>query len=301
MLCVGAGTMPELDRPVLIVGAPRSGKSVVSRILSEAPEFHYVDEPLGVWNIGFGARADDRRGADEATESVVRAIRGSCRREVLAAGRRRYLDNLAYHALRIPFVARAMPDALIIHVTQQPRGAIPEMIYGWTARDTVRAAVARRASVVKLQTLPRLALRWARNYVRSRMHGRKATWGPRLPGLEAFAATHPVALVAAQQWEGMVSTALDDLSQLDSRRWLDVRYERLRGNFEFEVKRIARFAEVEDPDALLEKARRHVDPRFVNPGRVEPTESEWREIAGLVRPALQRLERLDGAEEEPQA
>jgi hypothetical protein len=230
--------MPSLDRPVLVAGAPRSGKTLVSQILSDAPEFHYVDEPLGVWDIGFGARADDRRSADEATAPLVRTIRRECHRAAAAADRRRYLDNLAYHALRIPFVARAMPDALIIHVTRQPETALPEMIYGWTARDTVRAAVARRASVVKLQTLPRLGLRWAKNYIRSRLSGRKSTWGPRVPGLGPFAAEHSVALVAAYQWERTVSIALDDLSTIDPSRWLDVRYERLVENVETEVRRI---------------------------------------------------------------
>jgi hypothetical protein len=285
--------MLDLDRPVLVAGAPRSGKSLVSRILSDAPEFHYVDEPLGIWDTGFGARADDRRSGEDATESLSRTIRAACSSAVAASGRSRYVDNLAYHALRIPFIARVMPEARIIHVTRQPESALPEMIYGWTARDTVRAAVVRRASVVRLRTLPRLGLRWLRNYVRSRMHGRKATWGPRVPGLESFAADHSVALVAAYQWEKMVSIALDDLSSIDSQRWLDVRYERLIGNYDYEVRRIAEFAGVADPDLLLANARKRVDPQFLNPYRVEVTEAELAEVRKLVQRTLQRLDRLD--------
>jgi hypothetical protein len=120
-----------------------------------------------------------------------------------------------------------------------------------------------------------------------------------VPGLESFAAGQPVALVAAYQWEQIVSIALDGLAEIDSRSWLDVRYERLVGNLEDEIARIADFVGIADPALLLASARKRVDPRFVNPYRVEVTEAELAAVRKLVQPTLQRLDRLDHQPKEP--
>ena len=279
-----------LDRPVLIVGTPRSGKTLVSRVLGDTGEFGYVDEPLSTWDLGLGSRADDCRGADEA-DAVAEQIAACCRAAIEGSQAPRYLDNLAYHALRIPFIARALPGARLIHVARRPEDTIPEMIYGWTAKDTVSAAVARRTRHIQLRTFPRLALRFVRNYFASRATGRRASWGPRVPGLEDFADNHPVALVAAFQWERMVNIALDDLQRLSGDQWIHVRFERLFEG-QAELKRIAEFAEVSDPAGFLAAAAKRIDPHFDHRYRVVPTAREWETIDELVEPTRRRLEEL---------
>ena len=93
-----------LDRPILVTGTPRSGKSVVAKRIGRAPEFHHLSEPLMIWDAQIGRRDDDRREASEATDAVREQIVSACRAAVAGSGRRRYVDDLAYHALRIPFV-----------------------------------------------------------------------------------------------------------------------------------------------------------------------------------------------------
>lgn len=281
--------MTLLDCPVVVTGTPRSGKSLVAKLLRESPEFAFLSEPLMIWDIGIGHRHDDRRTANEATESIRQRIRMDCQAHVQQAGKQRYLDDLAYHSIRVPFLRRVMPEAKIIHTIRSGEDALPELLFGWTYRDTVARAFARRRRNIKLNTLPRLAVQFARNYLRSRVRGRRATWGPRVPGLSDFAAAHSPAEVAAYQWRSMVEIALDDFQDLSSEQVLEVRLEKLLADPPTEMRRIATFCGVADIDHLSEFASALVDPGHQFENKIWPSESDWDAVRRIIDPLQKRL------------
>ena len=278
-----------LDRPILITGTPRSGKSIVTDMLAPASEFALQDEPLMLWEIGSGSRPDDRRLADEATEPLCREIRSICEQVVSRSGRQRYLDDLAYHALRVPFIHRVLPEARIIHVIRNGEECIPEMLFGWTHKDTFSRAISRRARHINFKTLPRLALRFLRNYVRSRVLGRRESWGPRVPGLGEFAASHSPAQIAAYQWLIMVRIAREDLAKLPHERWLEIRHDQLLADPRGQSRRISEFCQVRDPCAVIDHAQRLIDPNLVFDRKIQPPESEWPAIRRIIQPMQEAL------------
>lgn len=267
-----------LDRPVLVTGTPRSGKTCVSWILERAEEFALANEPLMNWDPGLTGMKDDRLTADHATPRIRARIVKGCANVVRRANRRRYLEDLSYHALRIPFVHRVLPDAKIVHVIRNPRGAIPEMLYGWTQNDSVARAVLRRRQHIHLRSLPRMVAQFARNYVRSRVSGSRASWGPRVPGLTEFAASHSVAEVAAFQWRMMVTIAREDLADLPQDQVLEVRYESLIEQPREQILRMAAFCEIDDPQPSLDYAASFLDPNYEFEKVVEPTREDWAAI-----------------------
>lgn len=279
----------SLDRPVLVTGTPRTGKSVVRRIIAGGEEFHGVEEPLLIWNYGMGKQPDDRRTEADATPAVRRRIRADCQRIVQRAGKDRYLDDLAYHALRIPFVRAVMPEARIVLVIRSAEEAIPQMLYGWTYRDTLARAITHRRRNIRWQSLPRALVRYAQNYVAARVRGRRSTWGPTPTGLEEFAREHEVALVAAFQWRAIIETALEDLESCPPENWLEVRFDRLIADPRPELERIVAFCEPKDPQAVIDRAMAMLDPthRFKNP--VHPTEAQWDRIWEHIGPLQHRL------------
>lgn len=280
---------PALDRPILVTGTPRCGKTCVSQLLARADEFTLLAEPLSIWDIGKRG-GDDLRSEAEATERVRRAIRRACQRAVQRAGKARYLDDLAYHAVRLPFVHRVLPEARIVHVVRDPATAIPEMAYWWgRPSETLAAALARKGRSLRLRTLPRLGLRFLRNSLHARRRGRPAAWGPRVPGLSEFAASHGPAEVAAFQWQKMMEIALADLERLPRDRWIEVRYERLLADPRGEAKRLAHFCEVADPRALVETAARHLDPEHPVFADAPPSDAEWARIRERIAPLRRRL------------
>ncbi len=286
----GTSSLAELDRPVFVTGTPRSGKSLICKLLAQADEFHFAVEPLSLWEAGFASGADDCRQAEEASsEAARRAVRRAAEM-TREAGKRRYLDDLSYHALRLPFLARLVPDAKIILAISDGQHAIPEMIYGWTNQELLLAQrIAYRRKNLRWSALPRLAFRFVRNQLASRLGGRKHTWGPRVPGQQEFAATHPPAVVAAHQWMKMIEIALRDRERLGDSQILEVRYERLLVAPEEEARRIAEFCGVEDSEAIVENAARLVDPGFRHDWRSDPSDAEWGRIRELIAPLQQRL------------
>lgn len=278
-----------LDRPVLVTGIPRAGKTTVRRILSAAEEFASIHEPVLTWNYGMRSRRDDRRTAEDATPDVREHIRADCLGMVQRAGKARYLDDLAYHSLRVPFSQAVMPEARIVLVVRNAEQAVPEFLHGWTNRDPVGKAFSRRRKGLRLHGLHRAALRFARNYFDSRVRGRRASWGPIPPGLHEFGKGRGVAEIAAYQWLKMTQIAMDDLEQCPPESWLLVRLDRLVADPDRELRRLIDFCEPADPDAVIRKGFEYLDPNHVSDRHVEPSEAQWAQIREIVEPMQRRL------------
>lgn len=278
-----------LDRPILITGSPRAGKTLVSEILRPAEEFLYVDEPLMIWNYGQGARPDDRRTAADATPAVRDWIRHECEQLLAQSGKERYMDVLSYHALRVPFVREVMPEAKIVFVVRDAEEAIPEMLFGWTAPDTVGRAVRRRWRSIRWHGLPRAMFRFGRNMIEARLRGRRASWGPRPPGLAQVLKESDIAKVVAYQWRAMDEIALDDLAQCPAESWLEVRMDRLLAQPRQELERLVAFCEPRDPESIIRHGLAYIDPDHEFEKKVHPTPDQWRMIRAEVEPLRRRL------------
>lgn len=235
------------------------------------------------------SRADDCRTADEATPAVCERIRKLCRSAVEQHHGGRYVDDLSYHALRIPFVKAVLPDVRIIYVVRRAETAIPEMLYGWTFRDSIVSAIGRRRKNISLRSLPRHGWRFLKNYIGSRLRNRRATWGPRVPGLAGYIASHSTAEVAAYQWATMTEIALNDLASLPPDTWLLVRLEDLMADPQGMAKRIATFVDLKQTEAILAYAATQIEPGRAFPKQVQPTPDEWRVIEPIIAPLQQRL------------
>ena len=277
-----------MQSPIIVTGAPRSGKSVVSRLLTREPGFQWVREPLMIWDMDLGTREDDCRSADEATPELSERIRNACR-ALLEQPENRYVDDLSYHSLRIPFLHAVLSNAKIIHVVRSPEQAIPEMLYGWTNRDSVGKAFARRRKSIRLQGLPRMALRFLRNYISSRVKGSRQTWGPRVPGLVEFVACHPPAEVSAFQWKSMINIAMDDLATIPRDQHLHVQFDALLEDPEGQALRMGEFCGVENPQKFAEEAKTFIDPDFQFEKKVYPTDAEWATIQPMIEAVRERI------------
>jgi hypothetical protein len=243
-----------------------------------------------IWDAGIDS-ADDRRTADMVTDDMARVIRSYCQARVSSAGKQRYMDNLSHHSLRIGFVHRVLPEAKIIHVIREANDIMPELLYGWTNRDTVRGMLGRRSKNLSLRALRRHALRFVRNYFSSRVSSRRITWGPRVPGETEFANAHEVAEIAAYQWATMICIALDDLAQLPEDSVLEVRYDQLVSRPGEVAARIAEFAEAADPDRLVSWAKSTLREDYVHHEacRRDLNDAQWAAVAPITRPVQERL------------
>ncbi len=272
-----------LDRPVLVTGTPRSGKSGVALTLGMAEEFLYFYEPLMIWNQGARGSALDTRPKEEATPEVKDSILRDCAKQLEEAGKTRYVDDLAYHALRLGFVKEVVPNVRIIHCSRSAEDILPEMVCGWTHKFSPTEILKKRSKGIVLRSVPRLAWRFATNFVSTRLRGSSAAWGPQVEGLAEFAKSEGPVAGAAYQWVSMMETFRRDLALIPEEQKLRVRYEDLLADPRGEMERVGRFCEVEDIPALGEKAAEFLNPRHVGPW-ADISQEDWDRIRPLIEP-----------------
>jgi hypothetical protein len=135
----------RFDRPLIILGAPRSGSSLLFETLTASPdvvtvggESHVQFESIAALRPamrGFDSNRLDRGDATAATLDALRQgftealrDRDGVRR---TAGPLRLLEKTPKNALRLPLLDALFPDALYVYLYREPHENISSLIEGW--------------------------------------------------------------------------------------------------------------------------------------------------------------------------
>jgi hypothetical protein len=217
-------------RPIVIVGAARSGTKILRDVLAAAPGARAVPYDVHyVW----------RYRADEADDVLDPARLTPVRRQFIArtlrslagiaAGddRTRLIEKSVSNTLRVPFVDAVLEDAHFVHLVRDGRDVTESAMRLWQAPPDWGALM------TKLRGIPLANLGYVAwfgwNTLKGLASGRRGgkVWGPRYPGIEADADRLGLAGVCARQWRESVSRARADLARLDPDRVSEIRYEDL--------------------------------------------------------------------------
>jgi tetratricopeptide (TPR) repeat protein len=112
--------------PIFIVGQPRSGTTLVERIITSHSQVHSAGElphfGVAVRRLA-GAVTTDAAAVARASANVeTKALGEAYLRAVahLRGGRPRFVDKLPLNYLHVGLIAKALPNARIVHVTRDP-------------------------------------------------------------------------------------------------------------------------------------------------------------------------------------
>ena len=220
---------PDTVRPVVIVGAARSGTKFVRDVLAASPGTSVVPYDVNyLWRTGNESWPDDCLPPECCSPRVALGIRRSLvhAAEIRAGGDGGILlEKTVSNCLRVPFVNAVLPDARFVHLVRDGRDVVESAMRMWTAPPQTDYLLA------KLRSFPignaRYALKYAWNMAAGRLgpgRGQKV-WGPRYRGIDSDAEQLDLLTVCARQWDACVTAALDGLSRLDADRVVMVRYE----------------------------------------------------------------------------
>jgi hypothetical protein len=257
---------PSLRRAVFVLGAPRSGTSLLGDLIGGLPEFSYHYEPP--LTKAAARYVYERRWSVRRARLLYRAVyawlvwrRGE--------GGRRFVEKTPQNCFVVPFLAGAFPDARFVHIVRDGRDA-----------------------AASLASKPWLAARGAKSGERESGGYR---FGPfarfwvdpaRRDEFETTSDLHRCAIA----WRRHVESALAGLATLPPERVHEVRYERLVATREEEGERLLDFLAIGDAGS---RRSFHAGLAAVHGGSVgrhrgDPREEDGRAIAEMA-PLLAQL------------
>lgn len=267
----------ELDRPVFIIGAPRSGTSLLYAILRKSSVLkHWPGESHEIWEADYHPALRDW----ESNELRARDVRPDAATRIkraffLVTGKKhRLIDKTPRNALRVPFVDALFPDARFIYIKRDGRENINSLINAW------RTPRYRTYELPEPHSIPGVDPKWWKFVL-------YPGWREDREG--------PLEVVAAKQWIHSNDKALAGFANVDSERWLELRYEDLVDAPVDEVGRVMGFLDLPYETVIREKAAatsttpiNTVTPPERGKWRKEnPTEIEG--IGDLIAPTMERM------------
>ena len=267
----------RLDRPIFIIGAPRSGTSILFSVLRSSPQVaHWPGEAHEVWEADHHPAL---RGWDSnvlvASDATPRTSSRIAREFFLVAGaRKRLIDKTPRNALRVPFVDAIFPDARYVFLMREGRDNVNSLINAW------RTPRYRTYRMDDPHSIPGVDPHWWKFVL--------------YPGWRDDSAG-PLERVCARQWAASNEHALDALGRLPGARSTTIRYEELVERPEAEIGRVLAFLELPPDAAVMSKAAalNRTPINVVTP----PERGKWRRenpkeieaIAPLIAPTMERM------------
>ena len=121
----------RLERPIIILGAGRSGTTALTEVLRHHPDVAVWEEPKHIWRFGHAYRSHDVLTAADATPRVKRYIHEQFAAYLRDSGKARFIEKTPSNCFRVSFIRAVFPDALFVHVMRDGRAAVTSAMEQW--------------------------------------------------------------------------------------------------------------------------------------------------------------------------
>ena len=225
------GKSPLLERPLIILSAPRAGSTLLFESLAQAAgvfsiggESHQLIESIAALRPGRGVVSSNRLTRKDATTEIVAELAPKRFTGRLldrdgqpppSGASVRLLEKTPKNALRVPFMLEVFPDAQFIFLHREARANLSSMMEAWRGKGWVT-----------YRQLP----------------GWPGPWSLLLPPGYERLRDRPLEEIVAFQWQAANETILNDLADVPRERWTTVRYEDLICNPRSELEKLLEFA-----------------------------------------------------------
>ena len=272
-----APCIPHLKRPIIIVGAPRSGTTLLGQLIAAHPDVAYWEEPRTVWSTGNQNLPNDVLLEDHLTAEIASNIDQRFFDYLEQSGKTRFAEKTPSNMLRLRFIHKLYPDCKIIHLYRDPRPVVASALRMLKSPPDLNRITA-RAREAKLQDWPGLLRLFFRDTLsRLFLGGKKTFWGPR-----------PATLLS-KQWAALVQAAQYDLQHLPPDSWIEIRYEDLLSDHSRILPKLLKFAELSPSSEVTDLTNQSINPNRTSTWQQNLSPEQIREIETQTSPLLTEL------------
>ena len=278
----------RIREPIILIGAGRSGTSLLARIVQSHPDVAYLPEPRPIWMHGHAYRRHHALDASDLSPRIADYIDRRFADFLRESGGSRFAEKTPSNCLRIPFIHALYPDCRIVNVLRDGLDVARSTV-AVRDRPANRGALRQRLASTPVWEWPGYLPTFWNGFVRTNLLRRPARyWGAQPPGWERWRDL-PAHLAAAHQWLALVEASLRDGRALPPENYLELRYEELIADPAGVADRLAGFAGLSASEEMRSAASGRVRPDFARRRQDTLSAEQTREVLELIAPLQQRL------------
>jgi hypothetical protein len=284
----------KLFKPVIILGAPRSGTSVLGRILESHPDFVHIKEPRLTWKFGNDGKSDLLKAVDarpEVKKHIIQKFESFIERPG-----QRLLEKTPSNSLRVDFIKEIFPDAKFVHIIRNGYDSVLSIRNYWNGFTGGLSynRIGSKSSILK-DRIQEIHWRQIPYYV-GELTGRIASkvgfpstvlWGPRLPAMKGMMSQMDLLEVCALQWRFCVELACQDGRKLPTSNYYEIKLEELNSE---NLQEIIDFLELKDSGSIMDHYQKNFQAGKSNKRRKDGSEEDMEIIRRYIEPTMQWLD-----------
>ncbi|PQJ28052.1 sulfotransferase family protein [Rubritalea profundi] len=228
------------NNPIVILGAPRSGTTILGDLLSSHPDVHYMVEPTPLWRRFakfYGDFVDcnySKKDVSDTRQGFDAALKKSCKKYIL--------EKTPQNCLRVPFVYDVFPDGKYIHIVRDGYESSLSIMRHWETNTSgfTGVRIGQRLKELSLSQIPKYGMQFMKRLLPSSGKPR-VYWGPVLPGMSKMLDAFSIAEISAIQWKTCVEQACHFGRKLPVCQYMEVRLEDLTSE---KMREIIEFADL---------------------------------------------------------
>jgi hypothetical protein len=258
----------------MIIGAPRSGTTILGSILDHHPSISTWIEPYYIWDHYFREAPHDERDASDANAEVQGWIRNAFSKYRKNLKVDRVVDKSPRNCLKLPFVQQIFPEAHYIFLLRDGRDTILSILRQWERKKRIFAKNEgssqwhNRIRILRrwLGRRPTLKFRlqsilfelgppstWLQGkFLKDIRWDGKFGWGPRFKDWQSYIDRVSPLEFSAYQWNSCASGILDNISLIPEHRRFILKYEDFIRDPEASITSLFSFLKIDLPDGYME-------------------------------------------------
>lgn len=248
---------------IIVLGAARSGTSMICRLMNGCENVVFISEPKYTWKYKNFTHGHDMLTLEHLTDEKKRWIRNRFREHLNTYKGEVLLEKTPSNSLRFEFVYNIFPEAKYVHIIRDGRRVALSARHRWQGMQTATESKFQhpdsdvsKTTREKIEEKWNLKEIWSPGFIRELSYiiplylnntgwKKQSLWGPLYPGIREAYKKLELIEVCALQWKTSVESVINfSKSERFKGEYYEIRYEDVFAGNESKIKELFEFVEL---------------------------------------------------------